>query len=205
MRLLSFGIRKAARHHGVATRLFSCERTASSVSKITVPIESAASGRHRSDLSVRSHQRGLGAYLENGACKRQGRHQGQVTGVRGRDGQLGGPRPQPWGSYAYVVYPSDLPPLCWPGSLSLHAQEPLVGAIDPEPCSTAATRSSIRTMQAAYHIVKDLLEAGTGTWQTILDGAVHPAQSERGLRTRWCGEVFHRGAEGEVRNQYRGT
>src|SRR3989475_8612918 len=46
------------------------------------------------------------------------------------------------------------------GSLSLHAQEPVVGAIDPEALFHSSDPKLNANKQAAYHIVKDLLEAG---------------------------------------------
>src|SRR5467141_4830848 len=46
------------------------------------------------------------------------------------------------------------------GSLSLHAQEPVVGAIDPEALFHSSDPKLNTNKQAAYHIVKDLLEAG---------------------------------------------
>ena len=46
------------------------------------------------------------------------------------------------------------------GSLSVHAQEPVVGAGDPDALFHSADPKLNANMQAAYHIVKDLLEAG---------------------------------------------
>src|SRR2546422_1827603 len=46
------------------------------------------------------------------------------------------------------------------GSLSLHAQEPVVGASDPEALFHSSDPKLNTNKQAAYHIVKDLLEAG---------------------------------------------
>ncbi len=46
------------------------------------------------------------------------------------------------------------------GSLSLHAQEPVVGAVDPEALFHSSDPKLNTNKQAAYHIVKDLLEAG---------------------------------------------
>jgi len=62
------------------------------------------------------------AYLETGA-QRARCHQGEVTGERGRDAQLAD-HARTW-DYMLVVYRSDLRPLL-AGSLSLHAQEPVV-------------------------------------------------------------------------------
>jgi len=46
------------------------------------------------------------------------------------------------------------------GSLSLHAQEAVVGASDPEALFHSGDTKLNTNKQAAYHIVKDLLEAG---------------------------------------------
>jgi len=46
------------------------------------------------------------------------------------------------------------------GSLSLHAQEPVVGASDPDALFHSSDAKLNANKQAAYHIVKDLLEAG---------------------------------------------
>ncbi|PYP75299.1 MAG: hypothetical protein DMD25_13325 [Gemmatimonadetes bacterium] len=46
------------------------------------------------------------------------------------------------------------------GSVSLHAQEPVVGASDPEALFHSGDPKLNTNRQAAYHIVKDLLEAG---------------------------------------------
>src|SRR2546430_14787745 len=46
------------------------------------------------------------------------------------------------------------------GSLSLHAQEPVVGASDPDALFHSSDPKLNANKQAAYHIVKDLLEAG---------------------------------------------
>ena len=46
------------------------------------------------------------------------------------------------------------------GSLSLHAQEPVVGASDPEALFHSSDSKLNTNKQVAYHIVKDLLEAG---------------------------------------------
>jgi len=46
------------------------------------------------------------------------------------------------------------------GSLSLHAQEAVVGASDPEALFHSGDPKLNTNKQAAYHIVKDLLEAG---------------------------------------------
>lgn len=46
------------------------------------------------------------------------------------------------------------------GSLSLHAQEAVVGASDPEALFHSSDPKLNTNKQAAYHIVKDLLEAG---------------------------------------------
>jgi len=46
------------------------------------------------------------------------------------------------------------------GSLSLHAQEPVGGASDPEALFHSSDPKLNTNKQAAYHIVKDLLEAG---------------------------------------------
>src|SRR5438093_12052676 len=46
------------------------------------------------------------------------------------------------------------------GSLSLHAQEAVVGATDPEALFHSSDPKLNTNTQAAYHIVKDLLEAG---------------------------------------------
>ena len=46
------------------------------------------------------------------------------------------------------------------GSISLHAQEAVVGASDPETLFHSSDSKLNTNKQAAYHIVKDLLEAG---------------------------------------------
>src|SRR6059036_1035702 len=46
------------------------------------------------------------------------------------------------------------------GSVSLHAQEAVVGASDPEALFHSNDPTLNRNKQIAYHIVKDLLEAG---------------------------------------------
>src|SRR5205814_6539639 len=46
------------------------------------------------------------------------------------------------------------------GSLSLHAQEPVGGAGDPEALFHSSDPKLNTNKQAAYHVVKDLLEAG---------------------------------------------
>ena len=46
------------------------------------------------------------------------------------------------------------------GSLSPHAQEPVVGASDPDALFHSSDPTLNANKQAAYHIVKDLLEAG---------------------------------------------
>src|SRR5438445_10430501 len=46
------------------------------------------------------------------------------------------------------------------GSLSRHAQEPVVGASDPDALFHSSDPKLNANKQAAYHIVKDLLEAG---------------------------------------------
>ena len=46
------------------------------------------------------------------------------------------------------------------GSVSLHAQEPVVSASDPEALFHSGDPKLNTNRQAAYHIVKDLLEAG---------------------------------------------
>jgi predicted SnoaL-like aldol condensation-catalyzing enzyme len=46
------------------------------------------------------------------------------------------------------------------GSVSLQAQEPVVGASDPEALFHSSDPTLNTNKQAAYHIVKDLLEAG---------------------------------------------
>jgi predicted SnoaL-like aldol condensation-catalyzing enzyme len=46
------------------------------------------------------------------------------------------------------------------GSLSLHAQAPVVGASDPAALFHSSDPKLDANKQAAYHIVKDLLEAG---------------------------------------------
>src|SRR5438132_14406223 len=46
------------------------------------------------------------------------------------------------------------------GNLSLHAQEPVVGASDPGALFHSSDPKLNANKQAAYHIVKDLLEAG---------------------------------------------
>src|SRR5436309_15200758 len=46
------------------------------------------------------------------------------------------------------------------GSVSLHAQEPVVGASDPEALFYSSDPKLNTNKQAAYHIVRDLLEAG---------------------------------------------
>src|SRR3981081_803055 len=46
------------------------------------------------------------------------------------------------------------------GSLSLHAQAPVVGASDPDALFHSSDPKLDANKQAAYHIVKDLLEAG---------------------------------------------
>src|SRR5437867_8525414 len=46
------------------------------------------------------------------------------------------------------------------GSVSLHAQEPVVGASDPEALFQSSDAKLNTNKQAAYHIVRDLLEAG---------------------------------------------
>ena len=46
------------------------------------------------------------------------------------------------------------------GSLSLHAQEAVVGASDPEALFHSSDSRLNTNKRAAYHIVKDLLEAG---------------------------------------------
>src|SRR6266513_3542470 len=48
----------------------------------------------------------------------------------------------------------------WAGSLSLHAQEAVVGASDPEAPFHSSDPKVDANKQSAYHIVKDLLEAG---------------------------------------------
>src|SRR5256886_11305983 len=46
------------------------------------------------------------------------------------------------------------------GSPSLHAQEPVVGARDPDALFHSSDPKLNTNKQVAYHIVKDLLEAG---------------------------------------------
>src|SRR6476620_11073839 len=46
------------------------------------------------------------------------------------------------------------------GSLSLHAQAPVVGASDPDALFHSSDPKLNANKQAAYHIVRDLLEAG---------------------------------------------
>src|SRR5256885_16516787 len=46
------------------------------------------------------------------------------------------------------------------GALSLHAQEPVVAASDPEALFRSSDPKLDANKQAAYHIVRDLLEAG---------------------------------------------
>src|SRR5256885_16978555 len=46
------------------------------------------------------------------------------------------------------------------GGVSLHAQEPVVGASDPEGLFHSSDPKLDANKQAAYHIVRDLLEAG---------------------------------------------
>src|SRR5438045_8796516 len=46
------------------------------------------------------------------------------------------------------------------GAVSLHAQEAVVGASDPEALFHSSDPKLNANKQAAYHIVKDLLEAG---------------------------------------------
>src|SRR2546421_10007197 len=46
------------------------------------------------------------------------------------------------------------------GGVSLHAQEPVVGASDPEALFHSSDPKLDANKQAAYHIVRDLLEAG---------------------------------------------
>jgi predicted SnoaL-like aldol condensation-catalyzing enzyme len=46
------------------------------------------------------------------------------------------------------------------GSLSVHAQEPVVGASNPDALFHSTDPKLNANKQAAYHIVKDLLEAG---------------------------------------------
>src|SRR5437899_2025791 len=78
MRLLSFGIRKKAKHHGVTYSFVFMRANGEQLSKITSLIESGIIRQViGSDLPVRSHQRGLGL-PRNGARKRQGRHQGEL-------------------------------------------------------------------------------------------------------------------------------
>ncbi len=48
----------------------------------------------------------------------------------------------------------------WLGSTSLHAQEPVAGVSDPDALFHSSDLTLDRNKQAAYHIVKDLLEAG---------------------------------------------
>ena len=51
------------------------------------------------------------------------------------------------------------------GSVSLHAQEAVVGASDPDALFHSSDPKVNANKQVAYHIVKDLLEAGR-SWQT---------------------------------------
>src|SRR5256885_12748807 len=46
------------------------------------------------------------------------------------------------------------------GGVSLHAQEPVVGASDPEALFHSSDPKLAANKQGAYHIVRDLLEAG---------------------------------------------
>src|SRR5438045_7829815 len=46
------------------------------------------------------------------------------------------------------------------GSLALHAQDPVGGASDPEALFHSSDAKLNANKQAAYHIVRDLLEAG---------------------------------------------
>src|SRR5256885_4743637 len=46
------------------------------------------------------------------------------------------------------------------GGVSLHAQEPVVGASDPEALFHSSDPKLDANKQVAYHIVRDLLEAG---------------------------------------------
>lgn len=48
----------------------------------------------------------------------------------------------------------------WLGSASLHAQEAVVGASDPDALFHSSDPVLDKNKQATYHIVKDLLEAG---------------------------------------------
>src|SRR5258706_7931101 len=64
------------------------------------------------------------------------------------------------GGYMLCRLPLRLAAALLVGSLSLHAQEPVVGAIDPEALFHSSDPKLNTNKQAAYHIVKDLLEAG---------------------------------------------
>ncbi len=49
---------------------------------------------------------------------------------------------------------------CFAGCLSLHAQEPVVAASDPDALFHSSDPKLDANKQVAYHIVKDLIEAG---------------------------------------------
>jgi len=51
------------------------------------------------------------------------------------------------------------------GSLSLHAQAPLVGASDRTPCFHSSDPKLNANKQAAYHIVKICSRRGNGSWR----------------------------------------
>ncbi|MEI9963777.1 MAG: hypothetical protein WDM92_02860 [Caulobacteraceae bacterium] len=77
------------------------------------------------------------------------------------------------------------------------AQEPVVGAADPDRLFTSPDPQLNRNKQAAYHIVKDLLEAGhwdeAGQWLTP-EYHQHNPLAASGLAGG--GLLLHQGAEG---------
>src|SRR2546422_11593842 len=85
------------------------------------------------------------------------------------------------------------------GSVSLHAQEAVVGASDPEALFHSNDPTLNRNKQIAYHIVKDLLEAGH--WELAdkylteryIQHNPNAASGRNGV------EVLHRGPEGDAR------
>src|SRR2546428_1140187 len=73
---------------------------------------------------------------------------------------MSGPRSFHKGAYVRCRLHLLLPTVLVAGSLSLHAQAPVVGASDPDALFHSSDPKLNANEQAAYHIVKDLLEAG---------------------------------------------
>src|SRR2546426_11384675 len=73
---------------------------------------------------------------------------------------MSGPRSFHKGAYVRCRLHLLLPTVLVAGSLSLHAQAPVVGASDPDALFHSSDPKLNANKQAAYHIVKDLLEAG---------------------------------------------